>query len=164
MLAVWSASAGVYNLDRAIRYSYGLPRQRYVEARARALVGAFVVVAALGALALAASLVGAHAPTVVVVVVGLPVAMCVLTLGIAMLYRFAIGPAVGTRELLPGAESAAVAVVVALAGFSAYLATSTRYVALYGTFAGVVIGMFGAYLAVYAVLLGAVLNAQLAAR
>src|SRR3954451_7979583 len=40
ILAVWSASAGVYNLDRAIRISYGLPPQRYVEARGRALVGA----------------------------------------------------------------------------------------------------------------------------
>jgi uncharacterized BrkB/YihY/UPF0761 family membrane protein len=33
---------------------------------------------------------------------------------------------------------------------------------VYGVFAGAVIGMFGTYLAVYVVLLGAVLNAQLA--
>src|SRR5215471_17975497 len=34
VLAVWSASAGVYNLDRAIRVAYGLPPQNYVEAAA----------------------------------------------------------------------------------------------------------------------------------
>ena len=160
VLAVWAASAGVYNLDRAIRYSYGLPRQRYVEARGRALVGAVLVVVALGGLALAGSIVGGHASATVVAFVGAPVAAVVLTAGITALYRFSIGPSVRVRQLLPGAVSAAVTVVVALAAFGAYLALSTRYTALYGTFAGLVIGMVGAYLAVYAVLLGAVLNAQ----
>jgi membrane protein len=164
VLAVWAASAGVYNLDRAIRYSYGLPGQRYVEARGRALFGAFLVVVALGGLALAGSLVGGHASATVVAVVGAPVAVVALTVGIVALYRFSIGPSVRLRQLLPGAVCAAVTVVVALAAFGAYLALSTRYAALYGTFAGLVIGMVGAYLAVYAVLLGAVLNAQRGAR
>src|SRR5690242_16266283 len=64
VLAVWSASAGIYNLDRAIRYSFGLPHQRYVETRARALAGAFAVVVLLGSLALGAALVGARVPAV----------------------------------------------------------------------------------------------------
>ena len=33
LFAVWSASAGFNNLDRAIRVAYGLPPQRYFEAR-----------------------------------------------------------------------------------------------------------------------------------
>jgi membrane protein len=161
VLAVWSASAGVYNLDRAIRYSFGLPRQRYVEARARALAGAFAVVVVLGSLALAGTVVGSHASAVAIALVGVPSVLVALTLGVATLYRFSIGPTVRPRQLLPGAATAAVAVVVSLAAFAAYLALSTRYAAVYGAFAGVVIGMIGLYFAVYAVLLGAVLNAQL---
>lgn len=161
VLAVWSASAGVHNLDRAIRYSFGLPRQRYVEARARALAGAFAVVVVLGSLALGGTVVGSHASAVAIALVGVPSVLVALTLGVATLYRFSIGPTVRPRQLLPGAASAAVAVVVSLAAFAAYLALSTRYAAVYGAFAGVVIGMIGLYFAVYAVLLGAVLNAQL---
>ena len=164
VVAVWSASAGIYNLDRAIRYSFGLPRQPWVEARARALGGAFAVVVVLGALALVASMVGGHASTVVVVVVGVPAALALLTVGVATLYRFSLGPMLGARQLLPGAVFASVTTVVALAAFSVYLATSSSYAAVYGAFAGLVIGMIGLYLAVYTVLLGAVLNAQRASR
>ncbi len=161
IVAVWSASGGVYNLDRAIRYSFGLPVQRYVEARARALAGACGVVILLGALALTGSLVGGHAPAVLLAVVGVPTALVALTIGVVTMYRFSVGPAVPVRRLLPGAAFAAVAVVVSLALFTAYLAMSTRFAAVYGTFAGLVVGMFGLYLAVYAVLLGAVINARL---
>ena len=161
VVAVWSASGGVYNLDRAIRYSFGLPAQRYVEARGRALAGACCVVVLLGGLALAGSLVGGHAPAVLLAVVGAPTALVALTIGIVTMYLFSVGKAVPVRRLLPGAACAAVAVVVSLGLFTAYLALSTRFTAVYGTFAGLVIGMFGLYLAVYAVLLGAVINARL---
>jgi membrane protein len=163
VLAVWSASAGTYNLDRAIRDAYGLPRQRYFEARARALAGALVLVMVLGALALGASVVGGHAPGGVLATVGVPTALLVLTAGVATVYWFSLGRAVRVLEVLPGAVFAAATVVVALAAFSAYLALSTHYTAVYGAFAGAAIGMIGTYLAVYAVLLGAVLNAQLRA-
>ena len=160
-VAVWSASGGVYNLDRAIRYSFGLPGQRYVEARARALAGACGVVVLLGALALVGSLVGGHAPAVLLAVVGAPTALLALTAGIVTMYLFSVGRAVPVRRLLPGAVFAATAVVVSLALFTTYLGLSTRFAAVYGTFAGLVIGMVGLYLAVYAVLLGAVINARL---
>ena len=52
-------------------------------------------------------------------------------------------------------------VVVAVAGFGAYVDWSKHYTAVYGVFAGAVVGMLATYLAVYIVLLGAVLNAQL---
>jgi membrane protein len=155
------ASAGVYNLDRAIRHSFGLPCQRYIEARARALAGAGAVVLVLGALALGGSVVGGHTPAVVIAVIGLPTALVALTLGIATMYRFSVGSTVRASQLLPGAACAALAVVASLAMFAAYLALSTRYAAVYGAFAGLVIGMVGIYLAVYAVLLGAVLSARL---
>ena len=52
--------------------------------------------------------------------------------------------------------------VTVLAGFGSYVAWSRHYTAVYGVFAGAVIGMIGIYMAVYVVLLGAVLNVQLA--
>jgi membrane protein len=161
VLAVWSASAGVYNLDRAIRYSFGLARQRYVEARARALGGAFALVIVLGALALGGAVLGGRMSAVVVVIAGVPLVLVTLTLGVATLYRLSIGSAVPPRELLPGAAFAAVSVVLSLTAFTVYLSLSTRFTAVYGALAGVVIGMIISYIATYAVLLGAVLNAEL---
>jgi membrane protein len=160
VLAVWSASAGIWSLDRAIRGAYGLPPQRYVEGRTRALLGALVVVVLLGLTALATSVPGAR-NSMIVDVLGIPVALLTATVGIGAFYRFAIGRPVALRRVLPGAVTSAIGVLLASAGFAAYVALSTRYTAVYGAFAGVVIGMLAVYLAVYVVLLGAVLNMQL---
>jgi uncharacterized BrkB/YihY/UPF0761 family membrane protein len=63
--------------------------------------------------------------------------------------------------LLPGAVTSAIGVVLVTAGFGVYVAGSARYTAVYGAFAALVIGMLAVYLAVYVVLIGAVLNMQL---
>jgi membrane protein len=162
VFALWSASAGVYNLDRAIRVAYGLTPQRYAEARGRALLGAVAVVVLLGvgALAISAAIGQSRAPLVVVIAV--PALLVLVAAGVAGLYRFSVGARVGIRALLPGAIASSVGVVAVLAGFGGYVAWSKHYTAVYGVFAGAVIGMLGTYLAVYVVLLGAVLNAQLA--
>jgi membrane protein len=160
LLAVWSASAGVWNLDRAIRVAYGLPPQSYLEARARALVGASVVVIMLGLSAIATSTAEARASTLFRVL-GVPVELLTVTAAVAVFYRFAIGHPVPLRRLLPGAVTSAIGVLVASVLFGVYVAASTRYTAVYGAFAGVVIVMLAVYLAVYVVLLGAVLNMQL---
>jgi membrane protein len=162
LFAVWSASAGVYNLDRAIRLAYGLSPQRYMEARGRAFLEALAAVGALGLSALVVSVMVTRSPTTVLVAVGIPVLLVAITAGVGALYRFAVGGRVALRALLPGALSSSVGVVAVVAGFTAYVDWSTRYTAVYGAFAGVVIGMVGTYLAVYVVLLGAVLNIQLA--
>jgi membrane protein len=162
LVAEWSASAGVYNLDRAIRVAYGLPPQRFIEARGRALAGAVAVVVGLGLAALAISVVVGRSPSTAVVIIGVPIVLILITAGVAGLYRFSVGRGVRTRALLPGAAASSVGVVAVVAGFSAYVASSTHYTAVYGVFAGGVIAMVGTYLAVYVVLLGAVLNVQLA--
>jgi membrane protein len=162
VFALWSASAGVYNLDRAIRVAYGLAPQRYAGARARALLGAVAVVVFLGvgALAISAAIGQSRAP--LVVLVAAPTLLVSVAGGVAALYRFSVGARMGARAFLPGAVASSVGVVGALAGFGAYVAWSKHYTAVYGVFAGAVVGMLGTYLAVYVVLLGAVLNAQLA--
>jgi membrane protein len=164
VLAIWSASAGVYNLDRAIRTAYGVRPERYVEARRRAFIGALATVIALGAFALiSAGLAGvlAHVPAAVTAIAGIPVLMVVLAAGVAGLYRFSLARKVGFHAVLPGAVAAACGLALVAVGFSTYLRFSTRYTAVYGALAGGVIVMIGTYLAVYVVLLGAVLNVQL---
>jgi membrane protein len=164
VLALWSASAGVYNLDRAIRTAYGLPRQSYVDARRRAFAGSCAVVLALGAIALASagvSIVRAHVPAVVVAVVAFPLLLVVIVGVSAGLYRFSVGHRVSVRALLPGALTSAVGIVVVAGGFAGYVQVSSHYTAVYGALAGAVIAMVGTYLAVFIVLIGAVINVQM---
>jgi len=164
LLALWSASAGVYNLERAIRAAYGFAPEEYVRARARALIGAVVVVFGLGVVALAstaAAFVAQFLPVVVVSVGAVIVFVGVAAPVIAILYRYSVGHRLVLRSQLPGAVAASVGLGVVVAGFAMYLHFSARYTAVYGALAGTVIGMVGTYLAVYVVLLGAVLNAQL---
>lgn len=164
VLALWSASAGIYNLERAIRTAYGLRPEEYLRARGRALVGAIVVVLSLGVIGLlsaAVSVVVDYLPLVVAVVVGVPLLVGVVTAMTAVLYRFSIGPRVEVRRLLPGSLAASICLGLVVGGFTAYLRLSTRFTAVYGALAGTVIGMIGTYLGVYVVLIGAVLNTQL---
>ncbi len=162
LFAIWSGSAGVYNLNRAIRVAYGLPPQRYLEARGRALAGALAIVILVGLGAIAISAAVGHFPATLVLGAAVPFVLVVIAAAAAGLYRFSVGQSVRGRELLPGAIASSLGVVAVLAGFSTYVASSTHYTAVYGVFAGAVIGMVGLYLAVFVVLLGAVLNVQLA--
>ena len=163
LFAIWSASAGVYNLDRAIRVSYGVEPQSYLEARARALVGALVVVLALGVGSLGISFVVSRSPGFWLVMLGVPAVLIGMAAAVAVLYRYSVGEGVNFRTILPGAIVSSVGVVTLIAGFGVYVDWSKRYTAVYGVFAGAVIGMVATYLAVYVVLLGAVVNTQLTA-
>ena len=160
VLAVSSASAGVNHLDGAIRAAYGLPPQRFIEARRRAFAAAFAIVLLLGLSAVGLPTVVARLPAGLTVL-GVPVALAAITAGAVALYRFSVGAPIGVRALLPGAVASGIGVVLVTVAFGAYVAASSRYTAVYGAFAGAVIGMLAIYLAVYVVLLGAVLNSQL---
>lgn len=163
VLAVWSASGGVYNLERAIRTAYGLRPERYVDARGRAFVGAFGAVVALGALAfVSAGISGvlAHVPAALAAILGIPMLMILAASAIAGLYRFSVGRRIGFRAVVPGSVASAFGLALVVVGFSSYLRFSGRYAAVYGALAGAVIVMIGTYLGVYVVLLGAVLNVQ----
>jgi len=163
-LAIWSTSAGVYNLERAIRAAYRLPVGGYVTARGRALLGAFAVVMGLGLLAFV--LVGVtdlfdRTSKLLEVLVGVPMTLVLLTAMILGMYRFALRHRTGLRELLPGAAGSAVAILVLIGALDVYLRFSTHFTAVYGAFAGIVLAMVFAYLAIYAALLGAVVNEEL---
>jgi membrane protein len=160
VLAVFSASAGVNHLDAAIRDAYGLPPQRYLEARGRAFLGALAVVLLLGLGAVVVPAAAARLPGAMTLL-GVPVALVAITVGVCVLYRFSVGTPVAARSLVPGALAAAVGVVLVIGGFGAYVSGTAKYSAVYGASAGAVIGMLAIYFAVYILLLGAVLNSQL---
>jgi membrane protein len=164
VVAVWSASAGVYNLGRAIRVAYGLGPDRYVRARVRALIGAFGVVVALGLVALISGGVSAllaSVPAVVVGIIGIPLLVVVVAVVVGGAYRFAIDEPIGTRSLAPGAVFSSAGLLFVGTGFGVYVGYSTHYAAVYGALAGVAVAMIAAYLATYVVLIGAVVNEQL---
>jgi membrane protein len=160
VLAIWSASSGFNNLDRAIRLAYGLPSQRYVAARRRAFLGALAVVVLLGLLAVATPIV-ARRSSGLVTVLTVAVVAGGITAGVGALYRFSVGTHVSARSVLPGALLSAAGMGLVSVGFGAYVSASTHYTAVYGAFAGGVVAMLAIYFAVYGVLLGAVLNVQL---
>lgn len=165
VLAVWTASAGVYNLGRAIRVAYALGPDSYARARLRALVGAFAVVVALGLVALVSSGVSAlldSVPAVLVGVVGVPLLLVIVAVIVAATYRFSIDDPVPVRTLVPGAVFSSVGLLLVGTGFGVYVALSPHYTAVYGAIAGVAIAMIASYLSTYVVLIGAVLNVQLA--
>lgn len=165
--AVWTASAGVYNLARAIRVAYGLGPDKYLRARLRATLGAFAIVIALGLAAVisgAVSSVLASVPAVVVGVVGIPLLLVIVATIVGGAYRFSIDHAVPVRALIPGGAFSSVGLLLVGTGFGVYVASSTRYTAVYGALAGVAVAMIASYLATYVVLIGAVLNVKLAGR
>ncbi|HEV2361559.1 MAG TPA: YihY/virulence factor BrkB family protein [Acidimicrobiales bacterium] len=163
VLALWSASAGIKNLDGAIRIAYGLPPQTYFDAKGRAFLGAAAAVVLVGLAAVATPVVFGHS-RLFVTLISVPVALVLIGVAAGAMYRFSIGHRVGVRALLPGAIASASGVVLVTAGFGAYIDASSRYAAVYGAFAGAVIGMLAIYLAVYVLLLGAVLNVELSGR
>ena len=164
--AVWAASAGVYNLGRAIRVAFGLGPDKYLRARLRALAGAFGVVLALGLVAIisgaVSSLLGS-VPGVVVGIIGVPLLLVVVAVVVGGAYRFSIDHSVPLRDLLPGAVFSSVGLLLVGTGFGLYVALSTRYSAVYGALAGVAVAMIAAYLASYVVLIGAVISVELRA-
>jgi membrane protein len=163
-LALWTASAGIYNLSRAIRLAYRLGPDSYVRARLRALAGAFALVLSLGLVGLISSGLAAlldHVPVVLVAVIGIPLLMALVAAVVSGTYRFSIDYPVGLRGLAPGAVFSSVGLLVAGVGFAVYLTFSTRYTALYGALAGVAVAMAAAYMGTYVVLIGAVLNARM---
>lgn len=166
-LALWSASAAVYNLDRAIAGAYGLAPVPYLRARGRAFLGAVVAMIGVGTVATVTAGIEQtleHVSKVLEAVVGIPVLVIVLTAILGLLYRFSVWDRHRHRQVRTGAFGAALSLAVLVAGFDVYVRLAGPSTAIYGALAGVVLTMLFAYLATYVVLLGALLNATLERR
>jgi membrane protein len=167
VVALWSASASVYNLDRAISSAYGFAPIAYVRARARALLGATTAVVTIGIVAAVAAGIESsldHVSRALEIVVGVVAVLAVLTGTLWSVYRFAVHVHRPGRRFMTGAVSAAFALLVLIVGFNVYVRLAGQSKATYGALGGLVLAMLFAYFATYIVLLGALLNARLDAR
>jgi len=87
--------------------------------------------------------------------------MVLVAIALAVIYR--LGPdrdAPRMRWVSVGAVVATVIWLIASIGFSIYTATFGNYAKTYGVFAGIVVLLFWLWLTMYAILLGAEINAE----
>ncbi len=172
-IALYSARAGVGALVQGLNVIHGIAQRSAF----RSIVAGYVLTLALVGVMLLALATVVAVPLVLAFVPfqllngwllsGLPWgAMFLLVLtALGILYRF--GPNTkGRRDpwLTFGAVLAALAWAVASVGFSYYLANFGSYNRVYGSIGAVIALLMWLYLSAYSVLLGAALNAELAAR
>ena len=169
-IALWSASAGINNLLTAINVAYDEEEKRgFVKKRLMSLgltLAAIVfMVIIIGLVAvlppLLQAVLGTGALTWVLQIIGWLVMVVIVTVALAILYR--LGPdrdAPRMKWVSVGAAVATVIWLVASIGFSIYTATFGNYAKTYGVFAGIVVLLFWLWLTMYAILLGAEINAE----
>lgn len=175
LLALWSVARYVTALGRAINRIYGVPEGRVlwkakpihllVTLAVFALVALAAVIAGLSrplAEALGRALGAGEVALSIWAVARWPVLVLVIVLVIAVLYYFA--PNIAHAHFRLVSIGAAVAVLVfALTsfGFEYYVATLAHYDWIYGSFAGIVIFLVWLWIGNMALLLGALVDAEL---
>ena len=170
MIALWSASAGISNLLTAVNVAYDEEEKRgFVKKRLMSLgltLAAIVfMVIILGLVAVLPPLLkavfGSGALRWLLQIAGWLVMVVLVAVALAILYR--LGPdrdAPRMRWVSVGAVVATVIWLVASIGFSIYTSTFGNYAKTYGVFAGIVVLLFWLWLTMYAILLGAEINAE----
>jgi membrane protein len=170
LIALWSASAGTSNLLTAINVAYNEEEKRgFVKKRLLALgltVAAIVfMVIILGLVAVSPPLLkvvfGTGALRWVLQIVGWLIVLVLVPAALALLYRLA--PDRDAPRMRWASVGAVVATLIWLAasiGFSIYTSTFGNYAKTYGVFAGIVVLLLWLWLTMYAILLGAEINAE----
>jgi membrane protein len=173
VVALWSASTGMTNIDKAMSVVYDVDTRSFLRGRLVALgltLGAIVLLGALLALIIAVPAVLALVPlgagATVAVQIGRWLAIALVAcLGLIGLY--AIAPnrerRPGWRWTVLGAVTATILWLVASALFSFYVSTFGTYNETYGALGGGVVLLLWFWLTALAVLLGGELNAALEA-
>ena len=169
-IALWSASAGVSNLLTAINVAYDEEEKRgFVKKRLlsigltlAAIVFMVIIISLVAVLPpLLQAVLGTGALTWILQIIGWLVMVVLVAVALAILYR--LGPdrdAPRMKWVSVGAVVATVIWLVASIGFSIYTATFGNYAKTYGVFAGIVVLLFWLWLTMYAILLGAEINAE----
>jgi membrane protein len=166
LIALWSASGGIAALLVGIRVALGYTEPLgYVRKRAKALAitGGAVVILIIVVFIVAAlpPLIGdTGLPTggrVLLSALRWPILLVVMVVGLGILYRIAgEGPRHAWLGVVTaGTVVAALAWVLASAGFGFYTANFARYSKTYGTLASIVVVLLWLYLSAFSVLLGA---------
>jgi membrane protein len=170
LVALFSASGGMGNLMTAINLCYdeeetrGLVKKRLLALvlTLGAIVFLLVVVALVAVLPIVLQVLGTSlVATIVVQVVRWVLIVAVITVALAVLYRYAPDrDAPKIRWVSVGAALATVLWIIASIGFSVYVSQFGSYAKTYGAIAGIVILLLWLYITSYAILLGAEINAE----
>jgi membrane protein len=159
IVAVWTVSTAMHHLVRGIQTAGGDPHRRPIVVRALAIGLAVGLILALGLLAWVLD-----ATTLLRSIAGYLASAVVLSALTAAIYWLAAGRSMRYRDALPGAVLAAVGFVLIGGGLELYASLAGNLHLIYGAVAGLVVSMLGIWLAMYAVLLGALLNAEVRSR
>jgi membrane protein len=169
-IALWSASAGVSNLLTAVNVAYDEEEKRgFVKKRLlslgltlAAIVFMVIIISLVAVLPpLLQAVLGPGALTWILQIVGWLIMVVLVAVALAILYR--LGPdrdAPRMKWVSVGAVVATIIWLIASIGFSIYTATFGNYAKTYGVFAGIVVLLFWLWLTMYAILLGAEINAE----
>ncbi len=170
LFAMWSASAAVQNLMKAINVAYDEEETRgFVKLRGTALM---LTVAGIVFFVVVLALIAALPPvldhlsaspvvTVVAQVVRWLLLLGLVTVALAVLYRMAPDrDAPRVRWVSLGAVAAVIIWIVVSVLFSLYVSKSGSYGKNFGALAGIAVLLMWLYLSNYAVLLGAEINAE----
>lgn len=171
LTSVWSANAGIKAIFDALNVAYGVKERRSffrLNAVALSFTVCFLAVTALAVFLLAAvgpllERFGSSDVASWAIAIGRwPLLFALLTLAIALLYRFGPSPQDGPwRWLTPGSIFAALAWAIVSSAFSYYAANFGSYNKTYGSLGAAIGLMTWMWLSITVILLGAELNAQI---
>ena len=169
LLALFSATGGLRALMSALNLAHNHPEKRSwlkrtLIAMALGVGGLFTVIVAVGLVVLLPTLLrvvrlDAHTESLVNVL-RWPVLFALVMGAIAVLYR--VGPVDPTRRIAAGAGVATVLWLIASVALSTYVDRIANYSGLYGAFGGALVVILWFYVSAFIILLGAVLNEELA--
>jgi len=170
LVALWSASGGTGNLVQAVNDAYDETETRsWIKRKGLALlltIGAVLVFAITATLVAVFPAVADALDPPTIVRVGLEAARWLVVLvvvGVALAVLYRVAPdrnAPRMRWVSVGAGVAVLLWIVISIGFSIYVDRFAGYGKTYGSLAGVVVLLTWLWLSVYAVLLGAEINAE----
>jgi membrane protein len=171
LLTFWSASTGSKSLLSAVNVAYDVPEQRaflhfHALGLAITLLAVVSAVLTLGVMLILRPAVGYLGMTNegagMVHMTSLLLLVAFFSVSIALLYRFGPSRPTPPRPVVaPGALLATMLWLLASESLSFYIANMSGFGAVYGSLGAVIAVMLWFYLAAYAVLLGAEVNARL---
>ncbi|HEY0150001.1 MAG TPA: YihY/virulence factor BrkB family protein [Allosphingosinicella sp.] len=171
-LAVYGASKGAGAIVKALNIAYEIKETRgFIKTTLLALaitLGLMVMIAAATLAASTISLVERLLPFsspfvhVLLQIVSALLAVAVVGLGIALLYRYGPDrPDAPWAWVTPGSAAATLLWVAASTGFGLYVSNFGNYNATYGSLGGVVVFLTWLYITSYVLLMGGELNSEL---
>ena len=175
LAALWAGTGGTNALVKGIHRAYDIPEARplvlrYAIAVGLTLLGAFAVIGSFVTIVGGAMLTqeiaegfGMRAEAFVLIqLLRWPAVGILLTLAVAVIYRYAPNIVVPWRWVLTGSAVFTLAWVLATAALSFYVTRIANYGATYGSLAGVIVLMVWFYMTALTLLIGAETAAALA--